>query len=335
MTSLLKGAVRGLGAGAAGTTALNVTTYADMAVRGRAASDTPQSTVSALADRIGTPVPGRGSTRANRLQGLGAITGMSSGLVVGGIAGVLRAAGVRLPTPIGGPLLGAAAMAATDLPMARLGVSDPRRRSRADWTADAVPHLIYGLTTHATLVSAARADEDAARRNRERYPRTTPVPRPPRASDVLRAAAVGAASGARSSVGLFALALRSKPTDEGLAGRLARPGSRGLHGVLAATEFGWDKHPSIPDRVSGQGLGPRVTLGATSAGAAARRNGVEGGVPSLVGAAAAVGTGLAGYRARTAARRRFGSDLPGAVIEDVLAAALAWAGTGRSAAARR
>ncbi|MCP9968874.1 hypothetical protein LUX57_29935 [Actinomadura madurae] len=41
---------RGLAAGAAGTTALNLVTYLDMAVRGRPASSTPEQSVERLAD---------------------------------------------------------------------------------------------------------------------------------------------------------------------------------------------------------------------------------------------------------------------------------------------
>ena len=37
--------LRGAAAGAAGTTALNVVTYLDMAIRGRPASDTPERSV--------------------------------------------------------------------------------------------------------------------------------------------------------------------------------------------------------------------------------------------------------------------------------------------------
>ena len=43
--------LRGAAAGAAGTTALNAVTFLDMAVRGRAESETPKRTVEALADR--------------------------------------------------------------------------------------------------------------------------------------------------------------------------------------------------------------------------------------------------------------------------------------------
>jgi hypothetical protein len=35
--------------------------------------------------------------------------------------------------------------------MTRMGITDPRHWSTADWLADAVPHLAYGVVTHATL----------------------------------------------------------------------------------------------------------------------------------------------------------------------------------------
>ena len=46
-------ALRGLGAGAAGTVTLNIITYADMALRGRPSSSTPQQIAANLARRLG------------------------------------------------------------------------------------------------------------------------------------------------------------------------------------------------------------------------------------------------------------------------------------------
>src|ERR1700739_983243 len=53
---------RGLlsGAGAAGTTTLNVITYLDIAARGRPTSNTPEKTVEAMAGLFGLTVPGIG-----------------------------------------------------------------------------------------------------------------------------------------------------------------------------------------------------------------------------------------------------------------------------------
>ena len=143
--------VAGLTAGAAGTAALNAVTYLDMTVRGRGSSSTPQDTVKAIEDRLPVSVPGDGETRENRFSGLGSLSGIATGAGIGALFGLLRRAGVRLPTPVGAVVVGLAAMAATDLSMARLHVSDPRSWSAADWLSDLIPHLAYGAVTAATL----------------------------------------------------------------------------------------------------------------------------------------------------------------------------------------
>ena len=60
---LLGGALLGAAAGAAGTTALNATTYLDMVLRGRSASSTPEDTMRYLSDlaHVPSPVTGRRS----------------------------------------------------------------------------------------------------------------------------------------------------------------------------------------------------------------------------------------------------------------------------------
>jgi hypothetical protein len=142
------GILAGAAAGAAGTAALNAATYLDMTIRGRSASDTPQRTVDKLA---GSAVPGEGQTRDNRLTGLGSLSGIVTGVGIGAAFGVLRRLGLRPPALIGGTLVGLAAMAATDSSMASMGISDPRTWSAADWLADLLPHLAYGLVTYGTL----------------------------------------------------------------------------------------------------------------------------------------------------------------------------------------
>lgn len=59
-----------------------------------------------------------------------------------------------MPWWLGGVATGALAMAATDLPMMRLGVSDPTTWSAKDWTSDIVPHLAYGLVTYGVVTGA-------------------------------------------------------------------------------------------------------------------------------------------------------------------------------------
>lgn len=146
----------GAAAGAAATTALNAVTYADMAWRGRPASETPQETVEKLAAKANLTVPGEGDTHSNRLSGLGALSGIATGVGVGVAYGVLDALHVRPSLLVGGVGAGLTAMAASDATMAKLGVTDPSSWSLQDWASDAVPHLAYGLVLAATFEAAAR-----------------------------------------------------------------------------------------------------------------------------------------------------------------------------------
>lgn len=148
---------RGIAAGAAGTTALNAATYLDMAWRARGASEMPQQAVETLADSAGQQVPGEGDQRQNRLEGLGALTGIATGVGIGAVAGLVGPVLTRLPTLLGGALAGTAAMAASDLPLSRMGLTDPRAWSAPDWLSDGVPHLAYGLATVATLRALRRS----------------------------------------------------------------------------------------------------------------------------------------------------------------------------------
>lgn len=142
---------RGLAAGAAGTTALNAVSYLDMALRARGTSDMPEQVVEELAHRVGQDIPGDGESRDNRKQGLGALSGILAGLSIGTAASVLAPAVRRLPSPIAAVVIGSVAMAATDLPMARLGLTDPASWSSRDWLTDALPHLAYGAATAWTV----------------------------------------------------------------------------------------------------------------------------------------------------------------------------------------
>jgi hypothetical protein len=168
--------MRGALAGAAGTTALNAVTYADMAVRGRPSSPTPEQAVETLAGKAGLSVPGSGDTRGNRLTGLGALSGIAVGVGVGAALGLvhagLRRIGAGLPWWAAGALTGAAAMAATDLPMGGLGVTDPGQWSASDWLSDVLPHLAYGAVTYGAL-----ALTDRSTTGRRAAGRVRPAPR--------------------------------------------------------------------------------------------------------------------------------------------------------------
>ena len=141
---------RGAAAGAAGTTALNAVTYLDMALRGRPVSRTPEESVDKLAALIGVRVPGGDEqTRANRVNGVGALLGMVTGVAIGVTCAALdeRLGGLleRLPVPAASLAVGTVALLAANGPMVALGVSDPRSWTRADWASDLVPHAAYGL----------------------------------------------------------------------------------------------------------------------------------------------------------------------------------------------
>ncbi|MBR7829294.1 hypothetical protein KDK95_23505 [Actinospica sp. MGRD01-02] len=148
---MLRTLSRGALAGAAGTTALNAVTYLDMAVRARPSSSTPERTVDALAGRAHVEIPGDGPQRQARLTGLGALNGIALGAGIGVIAAGLRRIGVRPPWWAGSVGVAGLAMAASAVPMARLGVSDPRTWSAADWLSDALPHLAYGFVAHEAI----------------------------------------------------------------------------------------------------------------------------------------------------------------------------------------
>ena len=142
----------GLVAGAAGTTALNVVTYLDMTLRGRAASSMPAQAAGALAGKAGVPL-GDGDTEENRKEGLGALLGYVTGLGVGAAYGLLRAR-VDVSAPAAALGLGLAAMAGSDVPLTALGLTDPRTWPASSWVSDVVPHLVYGIVTAATFEAA-------------------------------------------------------------------------------------------------------------------------------------------------------------------------------------
>jgi hypothetical protein len=133
---------RGLIAGAAGTTALNVVTYLDMALRGRPASSTPDQSVEMIADAAGVGL-GDGEKAENRKAGLGPMLGFGTGLGAGAVYGAV-AGGRSVPRPVATAALTVLAMLGSSAPMTALGLTDPREWSAADWLMDAVPHLAYG-----------------------------------------------------------------------------------------------------------------------------------------------------------------------------------------------
>ncbi|WP_264064954.1 hypothetical protein [Mycobacterium montefiorense] len=148
---LWPGVLSGAAAGAAGTTALNVITYLDIAVRGRPTSSTPERTVDAMARLFGLTVPGNGDVLASRISGLGALTGYAAGIGMGIILGLAYPLGYR-PGLLAATLVASAiALVGTNGPMTVLGVTNPLSWSLGDWISDLIPHLGYGIVTALVL----------------------------------------------------------------------------------------------------------------------------------------------------------------------------------------
>lgn len=145
---------RGALAGAAGVTALNTVTYLDMLTRGRGASDVPARMAEKTLELGGIEMPGDEETRENRLEALGALLGIAVGTGVGVLHSASGVAG-RLPFAVESLLVGAAATAASDIPMALTGVSDPKTWGLKGWLSDAIPHAAYGAVVAGVIRKAS------------------------------------------------------------------------------------------------------------------------------------------------------------------------------------
>jgi uncharacterized membrane protein len=211
---------------------------------------------------------------------------------------------LRLPAAVGGVVTGAAAMAATDLPAAALGVTDLHEWTPRDWVSDALPHLAFGVAAHSTL---RMIDPPAPKGT------TAVVDRPEKASAglIARSALLGVASGGRSSLGLAGPALTGSST----------PGK-----VVALAGLGFelvqDKRPDAPSRLSAAGLPARIASGAGGAVALARREHQQIVLPVLAGAVGALVGSLAGASWRAWAVELV-PDWQAAVVEDVASVTLA------------
>lgn len=151
MSRVWPGLLVGAAAGAAGTATLNVITYLDMAFRGRPASTTPERTVEAMAKLVHLTVPGTGDVLANRLSGLGALTGYTAGIGIGIILGLAYALGWRPGLLVATLAATLFALIGTNGPMVVLGVTDPRTWGAVGWISDLIPHFGYGVVTALVL----------------------------------------------------------------------------------------------------------------------------------------------------------------------------------------
>jgi hypothetical protein len=151
---MIRTIVAGAIAGAAGEMAIDVFTYGDMLARARPASEVPAKVAGRLAEGAGIELaqPGERPDKAeNRKQAGGALLGYVTAIGVATGYAVLRRIGLRLPMPVAGLAMGAAAMALSDTAATALRVTDPTTWGAEGWIADIVPHAAYGLAAAATL----------------------------------------------------------------------------------------------------------------------------------------------------------------------------------------
>jgi len=104
-----------------------------------------------MAKLVGLTVPGTGDTLANRLLGLGALTGYAAGIGMGLILGLASALGWRPSLLVATLVATVIALVGTNGPMTVLGVTDPRTWGLVGWISDLVPHLGYGVVTALVL----------------------------------------------------------------------------------------------------------------------------------------------------------------------------------------
>ena len=142
---LIERVFRGLAAGAAGPTALNLAIYLDMTIRARPASDTPAATASGRAGKVRIDL-GDGTTGEIRSNGYGSVLGIATGITVG-LAYALLPGTRRPPLAVASAGMAAAAMELglrlrhccrvgslrTRLSRSSLGLSAATHHLRGDW----------------------------------------------------------------------------------------------------------------------------------------------------------------------------------------------------------
>ncbi len=144
-------------------------------------------------------------------------------------------------------------------------------------------------------------------------------------SVLIAAFVVGIACGLRALLGFAAVSWAASSQQLPLQGTwLAFLGFRAtpyITGLLAIGELVTDKLPKTPSRLVPPQFAARVTMGALTGAAIglAHQQLLMGVVAGVIGSI--VGT-LGGSKARAAAARLFGRDLPAALLEDVVAIVL-------------
>lgn len=135
---------------------------------------------------------------------------------------------------------------------------------------------------------------------------------------------LGVATGARTSLGLAGVAFAAPLVGstapvrkvQGRAGRI-------ISALLVAGELVGDKLPQTPSRLEPQALAGRVVSGGLGGAGLAGRGVTAGSLGAMAGAVGALLGSFGGARARAYSTDQGWPDWPTALVEDVLAIALA------------
>jgi uncharacterized membrane protein len=142
-----------------------------------------------------------------------------------------------------------------------------------------------------------------------------------RPAELTRVVLLGVATGSRSSFGPAALVLSSR------SGWASDRRAKAAFAVAAAAEVVIDKLPATPSRLQPRGLIARAVSGAASGALLTHSDDQADRMTPLiaagVGSLAALAGAVLGASGRRLLARRTGHDLTGAMVEDLVASALA------------
>jgi uncharacterized membrane protein len=144
---------------------------------------------------------------------------------------------------------------------------------------------------------------------------------------LVSAAILGVACGLRAMIGLAAVSWAANSSYLSLEGTwlsfVGKPMTPYITSVLALGELVTDKLPKTPSRLVPPQFGARLVIGGLGGAAIGIPHGhlAAGLIAGLIGSV--VGT-VAGFKGRALLARAFGRNLPAALLEDVLAIALAF-----------
>ncbi len=144
---------------------------------------------------------------------------------------------------------------------------------------------------------------------------------------IIPAFIIGIACGLRAIVGLAAVSWAAScqhlALEETWLSFLGKRFTPFIISFMALGELVADKLPKTPSRLVPPQFGARVVMGATSGGAIGLSEGYFA-IGLIAGIAGSVAGTFAGSKVRALVAKLFGRDLPAALLEDVIAIALAF-----------